>query len=100
MFAQEEVARAVLERHGYATAEKFVQEVAWRTYWKGWLEHRPAVLTRYSNDLLSMDAPKLDKATLARLEKAWVSWSWRRQARRICVAIHPYETIFQPTHRI
>ena len=33
-----EAARAALDAHGPQAAEKFVQEVVWRTYWKGWLE--------------------------------------------------------------
>lgn len=44
---EEELARAALEAHGPRTAEKFVQEVIWRTYWKGWLEMRPDVWSRY-----------------------------------------------------
>lgn len=31
--------------------EKFVQEVFWRTYWKGWLEMRPQVWDDYNQDL-------------------------------------------------
>jgi deoxyribodipyrimidine photo-lyase len=46
-----EVVRAVLALHGAGTAEKFVQEVLWRTYWKGWLQLRPAVWTRYLDTL-------------------------------------------------
>ena len=42
-----EVVAAVLDRHRLAAAEKFVQEVLWRTYWKGWLEMRPFVWTRF-----------------------------------------------------
>ena len=38
-----EVVAQVLAQHDFAAAEKFVQEVLWRTYWKGWLEMRPAV---------------------------------------------------------
>lgn len=45
VITEEEVARAVLTRHPFATAQKFVQEVVWRTYWKGWLERRPGVWT-------------------------------------------------------
>ena len=41
LITEEEVARAVLAEHGYEAAEKFLQEIAWRTYWKGWLEMRP-----------------------------------------------------------
>ncbi|WP_245591539.1 FAD-binding domain-containing protein [Brevundimonas bacteroides] len=47
LVTEEELARAALEAHGPRAAEKFVQEVIWRTYWKGWLEMRPEVWTRY-----------------------------------------------------
>lgn len=47
LLTEEEVVRAAEEPHGAANAEKFVQEVCWRTYWKGWLELRPVVWTRY-----------------------------------------------------
>lgn len=47
MITEEEVVRHVLGQHRFADAEKFVQEVAWRTYWKGWLELRPAMFARY-----------------------------------------------------
>lgn len=48
---EEHVTAAVLQRHSLHQAEKFVQEVVWRTYWKGWLEHRPAVWRSYLADL-------------------------------------------------
>lgn len=41
LLAESEVALAAWRVHG-AQAEKFVQEVGWRAYWKGWLEMRPA----------------------------------------------------------
>ena len=44
---EEEVLDAVLSQHSLATASKFVQEVFWRTYYKGWLEHRPGVWEDY-----------------------------------------------------
>lgn len=46
LITEEEVARAAQAAHG-AAAAKFVEEVCWRTYWKGWLEHRPAVFDLY-----------------------------------------------------
>ena len=42
-----EVIDRVLQDHGLNAAEKFVQEVCWRTHWKGWLERRPAVWSSY-----------------------------------------------------
>ena len=47
ILTEEEVIRAVLRRHGPRQAEKFIDEVCWRTYWKGWLELRPGVLAQY-----------------------------------------------------
>ncbi len=43
LLTEAEVLDAVLARHSPRAAEKFVQEVFWRSYWKGWLEMRPEV---------------------------------------------------------
>ncbi|MCG6122073.1 MAG: deoxyribodipyrimidine photolyase [Microvirga sp.] len=51
LLTEEEVVAAVLRRHSFQAAEKFVQEAFWRTYWKGWLELRPAVHERYMRGL-------------------------------------------------
>ena len=48
---EEEVLEKVLREHSLRAAEKYIQEVFWRTYWKGWLELRPAVWTQYLTDL-------------------------------------------------
>jgi deoxyribodipyrimidine photo-lyase len=56
MITEEEVVRAVLARHNAATAEKFIQEVYWRTYWKGWLEMRPSVLWRFDSERTALKA--------------------------------------------
>ena len=47
MITEAEVISAVLARHPFEVAQKFIQEVFWRTYWKGWLEQRPDVLLRF-----------------------------------------------------
>ncbi|GAA0579342.1 hypothetical protein GCM10009416_17180 [Craurococcus roseus] len=44
---EEEAMRAALAAHGAQEAGKFVEEVAWRAYFKGWLEGRPAVWDAY-----------------------------------------------------
>jgi hypothetical protein len=51
LVTEREVVGAVLERHTLGAAEKFVQEVFWRTYWKGWLEQNPEVWRRYRRDV-------------------------------------------------
>lgn len=40
----------VLEVHSPKAAGKFIDEVCWRTYWKGWLYLRPYVWTDYCFD--------------------------------------------------
>jgi deoxyribodipyrimidine photo-lyase len=47
LITEAEVVEAVLRRHSFRAAEKFVQEVLWRSYWKGWLELRPEVWDGY-----------------------------------------------------
>lgn len=47
LLTEQEIVAAVLARHDLDAAEKYVQELLWRTYWKGWLEMRPAVWTRF-----------------------------------------------------
>jgi len=47
LLIEDEVVAAAQAAHGPKRAEKFVQEVFWRTYWKGWLEQHPAVWRDY-----------------------------------------------------
>lgn len=51
LITEEEVLRAVLAEHSARDAAKFIAEVFWRSYWKGWLELRPQVWTWYQADL-------------------------------------------------
>ncbi len=51
IITEADVLRATLARHSPQVAEKFIQEVYWRTYWKGWLEQRPGIWTAYKTDL-------------------------------------------------
>lgn len=52
----------------FERVEKFVQEVVWRTYWKGWLEARPGVWHAYLTRLRSLDdtLPQTDRDRVAR----------------------------------
>ncbi|QFT82442.1 Deoxyribodipyrimidine photo-lyase [Roseovarius sp. THAF27] len=51
---------AVLRAHGPETGERFLQEVLWRSYFKGWLERRPQVWQSY-RDGLRADLAQLDR---------------------------------------
>lgn len=57
-----EAVAAALEAHGPEDAEKFVQEVMWRGYFRGWLEHRPQVWDSYRSgvvaDLAALDGDR------------------------------------------
>ena len=43
--------KEILSENKLQKVEKFIQEVFWRVYWKGWLEHRPQVW----NDFIDAD---------------------------------------------
>ncbi len=38
-----DLVREILSEYNLQKVDKFIQEVFWRVYWKGWLEHRPDV---------------------------------------------------------
>ncbi len=42
-----EVMKLSLKKFPFIKIEKFIQEVLWRVYWKGWLELRPSVWSDY-----------------------------------------------------
>ena len=62
-----DVINLALSEHSLTKIEKYVQEVFWRVYWKGWLEHRPQVWIDYyeysANNLNSEDYKKAIEGT-------------------------------------
>ena len=48
---EKEVIKKSLSKFSFSKNEKFIQEVLWRTYWKGWLELRPNVWSDYLKEL-------------------------------------------------
>ncbi|MBA1338292.1 MAG: Deoxyribodipyrimidine photolyase [Pelagibacterales bacterium] len=46
-----EISKKVLSKHPYQKVEKYIQEIYWRVYWKGWLELRPKVWDDFTEDL-------------------------------------------------
>lgn len=68
---EQELLEAVLRRHSPAAANKFVQEVFWRAYFKGWLEQHPDVWRDYRTSVsallgeLDTDAGLLERYTAA-----------------------------------
>lgn len=52
LITETEVLSATLQAQPFKKAERFVHEVFWRTYFKGWLEHHPTVWPTYQAGLL------------------------------------------------
>ncbi|MHA3977084.1 FAD-binding domain-containing protein [Halovulum sp. GXIMD14794] len=71
LITEQEVVAIALAQHGPKTAQKFVQEVLWRTYFKGWLEHRPIIWTRYAEGLhTDLGALEADGALRRKIDAA------------------------------
>ena len=51
ILTEQEVMKLSLKKYSLPKIEKFIQEVLWRVYWKGWLELRPNVWMDYMIDL-------------------------------------------------
>ena len=68
LLTEEEVLKTVLARFSPTSAEKFIQEVFWRTYWKGWLEMRPGVWSDYQ---IGLSQALNDLQTQGGLRQRW-----------------------------
>lgn len=64
------VLKSVLAHHTPKDAEKFIQEIFWRTYWKGWLELRPWVWHDFRT---SLDQHINNIQTQSGLRQRWVA---------------------------
>ena len=49
-----ETTKKVLAKHPFQKVDKYIQEIFWRVYWKGWLELRPKVWSDFIEDLKSI----------------------------------------------
>jgi len=59
LITEEEVIIEILKYHNQHSAMKFIQEVFWRGYFKGWLEQHPTVWSHH-NDKLIKEYAKLE----------------------------------------
>ena len=51
LITEYETAKLVLKKYPFQKVDKFIQEIFWRVYWKGWLELRPKVWSDFIEDL-------------------------------------------------
>ncbi len=55
IISEHEVIQSAYKKFSFKKIEKFIQEVLWRTYWKGWLEMRPQVWQDYIKDISELE---------------------------------------------
>ena len=60
LITERDAVASALGAHGQLNAGKFIQEVIWRGYFKGWMECRPKVWAAY-RDCLEVDLFRLDE---------------------------------------
>jgi deoxyribodipyrimidine photo-lyase len=51
LLLEQEAIQAAVTRHDSTAASKFIEEVFWRTYFKGWLEQHPSVWVEYRSSV-------------------------------------------------
>jgi len=45
------IVEKILQSLSFNSVEKYIQEICWRTYWKGYLEHRPKIWYNYLKEI-------------------------------------------------
>ena len=71
LMLEQEVLEAVLQRHSQSASAKFLEEVFWRAYFKGWLEQHPTVWTTYRRSVSRLlQSLESDAGALRRYEAA------------------------------
>ncbi len=67
LITEDEIITETLAGHSFPIAEKWIQEVCWRRYWKGWLEKRPQVWSNWRLQVAKLQHG-LPPETLARID--------------------------------
>ena len=55
IISEDYVVHKILQSFSFNAVEKYIQEICWRTYWKGYLEHRPQIWESYLSDLETLE---------------------------------------------
>ena len=56
--SEEEVLKIAFSKNNIKNIEKFIEEIFWRTYWRGWLESHPWVYDEYLDTSIYQHLPK------------------------------------------
>lgn len=71
LLTEDEVVGCVRRRHDDAACIRFIEQVCWRTYWKGWLQARPTVWPEFRASVTAeTQAMAGDPSRLARYRQA------------------------------
>lgn len=71
LISEEEIVRAALAVHPYPAVEKFIAEVFWRTYWKGWLELHRGLWPQFGQEVCEQrEVLDADREIAARYRRA------------------------------
>mgnify|MGYP001480859413 FL=1 len=56
--SEKEILETIRSKNSLNSVDKFVQEIFWRTYWRGWLEFHPKVYTEFEKNAKQYEIPK------------------------------------------
>lgn len=51
---EDEIIKIILAEQSFADVQKFIEEVCWRTYWRGWLRQHPTIWQGYKANLVEL----------------------------------------------
>jgi len=55
IISEHQIASKLLQNYKYTDVEKFIEQLCWRTYWKGYLEHYSQIWSSYIKDLEALE---------------------------------------------
>ena len=58
IISEDYIVHKILKSFSFNSVEKYIQEICWRTYWKGYLEYRSQIWKDYLNDLEKFEFEK------------------------------------------
>lgn len=50
IISEKEIITQICSEHTLGSAQKYIEEILWRTYWKGWLEFHPSLWDFYLDE--------------------------------------------------
>jgi deoxyribodipyrimidine photo-lyase len=71
MISEKEIIARIYSKHAPESVQKYIEEILWRTYWKGWLEFHPSLWDFYLDESTRqkklVDHQKLKKAEMGQV---------------------------------